>query len=356
MRIFIDLGHPAHVHYIKNFYYIMRQKGHEFFITARDKDCNHALLRLLRIPFYNRGKGGRSFFTKGLYLLRTDILLYRLAKRFKPDLFISFSSPYAAHASALCRTTSIVLDDTEKNRFIQMMYRPFAKKILTPDCYQQDIGRKQLRFPSYLEMLYLHPKRFIPDASVLKELELSENERFFILRFVSLNASHDIGGQGISMSNKTKLVKQLSEHGKVFISAENSIPYELSEYAFPLPANRMHHALYFAHLLIGESATMASEAAVLGTPAIYVNNDGRGYTFEEEEKYGLVSNFSESEKDQEEALKKALMIAKDHSYKLKLRNNHNQLLKDKIDLTEWFVNYIENRDFDKNEYKNEKDI
>ncbi|MCK5230695.1 MAG: hypothetical protein KAR13_10550, partial [Desulfobulbaceae bacterium] len=36
--------------------------------------------------------------------------------------------------------------------------------------------------------------------------------------------------------------------------------------------------------------TMASECAVLGVPAIYAAHTGRGYTDEQEEKFGLVYN------------------------------------------------------------------
>ncbi len=341
MRIFLDLGHPAHVHYIKNFYAIMLEKGHEFFITARDKDCTHALLRHYRIPFYSRGKGGKNLFTKGLYLIKTDIKLFGLAKKFNPDVFLSFCSPYAAHAAALCGKTSVVLDDTEKNKFIQLMYRPFTQKILTPDCYMQSLGKKQIKFPSYLEMFYLHPNRFTPDPSVLKELEVEEKDKFFILRFVSLHASHDIGNKGISLEHKIRIVNRLKEYGKVFISAENSIPYELSKFAFPLAPDKLHHALYYSHMLFGESATMASEAAVLGTPAIYVNKDGRGYTFEEEKKYNLVSNFSDDLNGQENAMEKAIQIASDNLYKINLQKNNERLINDKTDLTEWLIKYVE---------------
>ena len=41
---------------------------------------------------------------------------------------------------------------------------------------------------------------------------------------------------------------------------------------------------------VGESATMASECAVLGVPAIYAAQTGRGYTNEQESRYGLVTN------------------------------------------------------------------
>ena len=70
-----------------------------------------------------------------------------------------------------------------------------------------------------------------------------------------------------------------------------------------MPPEEMHTLLYYATLLYGESATMASEAAVLGTYAVYLDDVGRGYTDEEESKYGLVFNFTESIEDQANLLK-----------------------------------------------------
>jgi predicted glycosyltransferase len=52
----------------------------------------------------------------------------------------------------------------------------------------------------------------------------------------------------------------------------------------------MHHLMGHVSLLVGESATMASECAVMGVPAIYAANTGRGYTDEQEDRYGLVFN------------------------------------------------------------------
>ena len=45
--------------------------------------------------------------------------------------------------------------------------------------------------------------------------------------------------------------------------------------------------VYQLDLYIGEGATMASECAMLGTPAMYINTLGAG-TLEEQEKYGLI--------------------------------------------------------------------
>ena len=62
----------------------------------------------------------------------------------------------------------------------------------------------------------------------------------------------------------------------------------LEKYKIPIPPERMHDALYYSSLYIGEGATMASECAVLGTPAIYANNLSAGTLEEQRSKYGLV--------------------------------------------------------------------
>ena len=53
MKIFIDINHPAHVHYFKNFIKIVTNKGHKVMITARDRDVAIDLLTKYKITFYN---------------------------------------------------------------------------------------------------------------------------------------------------------------------------------------------------------------------------------------------------------------------------------------------------------------
>jgi predicted glycosyltransferase len=55
----------------------------------------------------------------------------------------------------------------------------------------------------------------------------------------------------------------------------------------------MHHLMAHCAGFFGESATMASECAVLGVPAVYAANSPRGYTEEQETRYGLVRNVHE---------------------------------------------------------------
>ncbi len=62
-------------------------------------------------------------------------------------------------------------------------------------------------------------------------------------------------------------------------------------YRNPYAVEDIHHELYYADLLYGDSATMACEAGCMGIPAICMDDRGRGYTDELDKKYGLVYKF-----------------------------------------------------------------
>ena len=77
MRIFIDIGHPAHVHYFKNFIAAMEKDGHRFRVSARDKEVIHFLLKKYNIAYFNRGKGANSIVGKFAYLFYANVKLLR---------------------------------------------------------------------------------------------------------------------------------------------------------------------------------------------------------------------------------------------------------------------------------------
>lgn len=341
MNLFFDIGHPAHVHYFKNLIERLKVKGHSIIISSRDKEMAHYLLQQLNLNYFNRGKGAKGLLGKIIYTVKTDLQLYKYAKKYSPDIFISFGSPYAGHVSSLLGKPHIVLDDTENANIGQLMYKPFSEVILTPDCFQKDFGSKQIRFPSYMELSYLHPNVFKPDPSIYQYLGIPKGEKYIILRFVGWGAVHDIGHKGLSIVNKISAVSEFSKYAKVFISSETSLPTELEKYKLDIPKHLIHHALAYSSMFYGESATMASESAVLGVPSIYLDDQGRGYTDELEQKYGMVFNFSESNLDQRKSIEKGIEILSttensDWSDKQRI------MLNDKIDLTEFLEYFVEN--------------
>lgn len=338
MKILIDLGHPAHIHYFRNFVSIMESQGHEFRFIARDKEVLHKLLDNYGFKYTTRGKGGKSLLSKALYIIKADCVILTEARKFKPDIFLSFSSTYAAHVSWLMQKPHIVLDDTEHAKFELLMYPPFSNVILNPTCFYKKFSYKQLFFASYMELFYLNPKYFSPDAEIVRSYGIDLDKPFFIVRFVSWNASHDIGQQGLSFKTKISLIEKLKVHGTVLISSEGKLPNELAEYQIRINPVHLHHFLAFASLYIGEGSTTASECAVLATPNIYVNSLVVGYCKEQEEVYGLCNQIT----DAKELEKKIDFFINTNFSRAEFESKRKKMLEDKIDGTAFLAWFVEN--------------
>ncbi len=337
MKILIDIGHPAHVHYLKKFIPIMEEKGHSLFIVARDKEIALQLLDFYKFPYLNRGKGSNGKVGKLVYMLRADLLIFRHALKIKPDVFLSFGSMYAAQIAWLIGKPHIALDDTDHNFFQQALYIPFTKVLLTPKVFQKDFGSRQIRFDSFLELFSLHPKRFIPVPGVVEAiLNESKENRYVILRFVSWEASHDAGLKGLSSEDKYTLVRQLSRYARVIISSESTLPADLMDYAYAVHPAEMHDILHGASLLISESLTMAAEAAFLGTPSLCIST-ARAGTLDEEVKLGLIELFRTSDG----LLQRALYILLNPDYKPAFKAWSHEKIRSKVDLTAFLVWFVE---------------
>lgn len=354
MRIIIDIGHPAHVHLFKNLIWNLEKKGHKITIPARDKDVTMLLLKAYKLEYENRGKGYDGFFGKAAGIIETNRRLYKIAKKTKPDLLIGVHNPYIAQVSKLIRKPSIIFTDTEHAKLANKLTFPFATVICTPSCFAKKLGKKQVRYNGYHELAYLHPNYFEPDPSVLNEIGLSTDDKYIILRFVSWSASHDVREHGFDFETKQRFINELESYGTVFITSETKLGRKFDKYRIGISPEKIHHLLYYATLYVGEGATMASEAAVLGTPAIYLNTLRLGYLDEQEVKYGLVHNFSNLETAQKHAFEKVLMLLGDNCLKEKWQKRREELLKEKIDVTKWMTEFIENYPESYKEVNNER--
>jgi hypothetical protein len=339
VKIVVDINHPGHVHFFKNFIWEMEKRGHEIMIIARDKDVTVKLLDAYGFHYTLIKENPTSLISKILSIPLLDFKIYNLVKSFDPDLFMGIASWKAAHVAFLLRKKSIIFDDTEHAIEQILLYRFFASVICTPSCFQKDYGEKQIRYKGYHELAYLHPSNFTPDSTALTKFHLTEGESFIIVRFVSWKASHDIGQYGIC--DKIGLVKTLEKYGRVLITSENALPSELQSYQILVSPEKLHDLLYYATLYVGEGATTASESAILGTHAIYVNTLRLGYTDEEEEKYGLVYTFSDPLKMEKDVFEKAVELLNDPHIRANGKKKREILLDDKIDVTGFMINLAE---------------
>jgi len=341
LRILIDIGHPAHVHLFKNFAWEMQKKGNEIFFTCREKEFEVYLLNHYGFDYKSFGKKYESTFGKFIGLIEFDIKEFIQGMKFKPDLFLSHGSMYAAHAAFLMGRPHVSLEDTFNFEQVKL-YKPFTKTILTSDYKHPLISEKVISYSGYHELAYLHPKYFKPDKNIFLELGIKKNTRFVILRLISWRATHYKRQGEILLNNVLKTISKLQEHARVFISSEIKLMPELDKYRIHIEPYKIHDALAYASLLFGESSTMASECAMLGTPSIYIDSKGTLLTKELSSKYELVFNYSESILDLQKAIEKSIEILKTENIKEKWQKRRNKMLSEKIDVTAFMVWFIEN--------------
>ncbi len=342
MKILFSVSHPAHVHLFKNAIWKLQDLNHDILICARKKEVTIDLLKKYGFTYTVISESKPSRVHLVAEQIQRVMRFRSIVSEFKPDLSISTMDPSLAFVSRLMGVPYVCLADTEHASASINGALPFTKAVLTPSCFSKEMGPKQIRYNGYHELAYLHPNRFTPDPAVLTELGLVEGDPFIIVRFVSWGASHDVGYNGLTLDTKRKAVHEFQKYGRVFITSEKPLPEEFEKYRISVSPEKMHDLLYYATRLYGESATMASECAVLGTHAIFCDFAGRGYTDEEERDYGLVYNFKLDESSQERSIEKAVELLQDPALKEKGREKQKRLLNDKIDVTAFMVWFIEN--------------
>lgn len=341
MKILLDILHPAHVHFFRNAIAELRQQGCEVVVTARDKDLTLRLLDLYGIGYNCISHEASS--KKGLVweLLSRNVKLAKIVCRVKPQVMASIGGISTAQVGFLTRTRNLIFYDTENAWLSNLLSYPLATAVVTPECYQGAVYGRHVTYPGYHELAYLHPRRFTPDPQVLTSAGLSPQSIFSVVRFVSWQALHDLRAAGFPLKAKRELIRTLEEFGRVFITSEQELPPEFQRLGFPLPPDQIHHFLAFAHLYVGESATMASESAMLGVPAIYLDRYGRGYTNELEHRYGLCHTYRPTQV--ERAIEKSReLLSRGAKQQSCYRSRVTAMLAEKIDVTASIVQMLTN--------------
>lgn len=340
MRLLVSIEHPAWAHQFRYIIKELQRRGHEVTVIAINKDRDLELLDSFGIPYIViSDTPGFNTFEKGVIFLKTLVKIFTIARRTKPDVFFGRASPMMTLNAFLFRRPHYVFEDSEPNRFSILISKWFSTKIVTPQDLRWDLGEKQLRLNTYKELFYLHPNHFTPDPSVLSMLTGDPEEKIILFRFVSMTAHHDIGQHGIIQ--KAPFVERMLPYGRVFISAECELPASLEQYRAPIPVDRIHDLLFYTTLLITDSQTMTTEAAVLGTPAIRCNSfvgphDMSNYR-ELENEYGLIFNIA----DEEEAEEKAIALISDPGLKSSWADRRTHFLETKVDPNQFFLDLIE---------------
>lgn len=358
-RVLFDVQHPAQVHLFKHALWELQADGHETLVTSRDKEVTVELLDALGIdhrPLSSRGSGLASAVVElGVREYRT----YAVARSFQPDVVVSRVSPPAVHAASLVGARSVVVTDTDVDstllgRTVHAITLPFADVVCRPEGLDLPTRPDKQRPLGIQELAYLHPERYTPDRGALESHGVEVDESYFVVRCSEWDAYHDVGHRGLTPAFLRELVGYLSEHGTVYLSTEagkaavsteaGKAPGLESEVpgaeAMPVPPHLVHDLLYHADLYVGDSGTMSTEAALLGTPAIRTNSivgvDDEPVFRTLEREYGLLFSFAEPRA----AMEKVQALVDDEGTARRWRRKRAGLLEDAPDVTAELLSVI----------------
>lgn len=341
-RILVDIGHPAHVHLFRNAINEWRSRGHSVVITIRDKDITARLLDAYGFSYSIASKARNGFIGLAFELLEHDFGVLKAAIKHHSKILIG-TSVAITHVAPLIGAKSILFSEDDASvakTFVRLSY-PFASRIVTPTTLGEDHGRKHVQYEGYQKLAYLNPKYFTPDPAIKEKLGVGQDEQYFLMRFVTLKAAHDIGEFGMDIELQRCLVSFLENYGKVFITSERQLADDLEKYRFNLDPSEIHHALNYAKIFIGDSQSMAVEASILGVPSVRINSfaDRCSILQELQNKYELSYAFFPSQRN--EIFKLLQNWLNNDRLDEEWNNKRAKLLEDKIDVTEWMVEFIE---------------
>jgi len=339
MRFVIDVLHPIDAHLFHYFIDRLRGRGHEFMVTSRHKECAVDLLDAFGISHHILSSRRQGLVGKASELAVRTAKFLKLARPFDPDYMLSMTGPVIAAASPFLRARTLVVHDNEVPRLINRAIARLSDAYMVPRGFTDDVGSSQVRFEGYSQLAYLHPNVFTPDMDVVRKHGLIADSPLYVVRFVEMDAYHDVGERGFSYAAKVELIRRLATKGRVVITSEEALPEEFQKYQLAIPFEDVHHVLAYADLLIGESCTMASEAAVLGTHALWIARTWRGVINDMSQRYGLVHHFSDDQADAAIARAEELIARPD--LKADARTRADRLLSENVDLTQWLIDYVE---------------
>lgn len=270
MKYIFELNHPKHYYQFKYIMQMLRQNGHSVHVLARDKDVLLNVLQEEKVPYEIFGVHAKNLQDKVLVTPRLIRSYYRIAKREKPDIIISKASIYGTVVARMIGAKAIIFPDSEVVKLTNKVVAPLCSCVITPATFGLDFGRKHIRVKGLFEDCYLAPSVFQPNEEIIKQYGLKKPYALF--RFVGWYANHDVNNSGFNAEQQRTMLSMAEAKMNVYISSEKELPNDLQKYKLPTPAAEIHTVLTHADLYVGDSQTMATEAALLGTPAIRSNS------------------------------------------------------------------------------------
>ena len=284
MKVWIDMTAPAHVLVFRPIIEVLRSRGHEVSVTARDYAQTLQLLELHGIEHIAFGRhGGASRARKLAALMSRTWGARRYARRGEFDLAFAHGSNDLALAAGSLGIPAVNMFDYEFAIQQHNIGCRLAKRVLTPDRIPPDrLARygagpgKLVQFPGLKEEYYLAD--FEPDPSIMESLGVDQTRVTVVIRpppDVSLyhRRSNRLFPEVVARlgaeDDVHAIVVPRTEEQRAFVRA-----LDLPSLIVPDGAVDAQSLIAAADLVVSAGGTMNREAVALGIP-VYTTYGGR---------------------------------------------------------------------------------
>ncbi len=341
--LFFDINHPVQALMLRPVIEALHTAGFQSRVFARDKDVTLGLLERFGIRASTLGPRRRGRLGALVELITRETHLLGLALAERPRAILG-TSVHAARVGRLSGATSIVINDDDALAvplFARLAY-PLADVLVKPACLDFEAHPRQVTYKGNQQLFYLHPSRFQADPAIRAELGLETAQRFGVIRLSALDAHHDEGVRGLGPAHLAEIAGRIPRDTVVLASLETARELPPGWKQVHLSPDRLHHVLAAADFFLGDGQTMTAEAAVLGVPALRLNDFvGRISYLKQLEGYGLCYGFRPG---QERALMEKLseILSGDRS-RAASEAARRRFLSDMVDPLPWLVDLVSSR-------------
>src|SRR5215218_728476 len=276
MRIWVDLTNSPHVLVLRPVIAVLRARGADVRVTARDFAQTVELAERLGVDCEVIGQHrGARVASKAVGLAERSAALARWARRNGPfDLALGHGSNDVTVAARLLRIRCSTMFDYEWATVQHTVNCRLAQAVVVPDAIPPDrLDRygargKLQRYPGLKEEYYLAD--YEPDGGVLAELGLEPEQPIAVVRTppsVSLyhRFENDLFSQVLDKlrGTQTVVLPRVSEQRS-----------QLDGFIVPERAIDAQSLIAFADVVVSAGGTMNREAVALGTP-VWTTFEGR---------------------------------------------------------------------------------
>jgi uncharacterized protein len=284
LRIWIDITAPAHVLVFRPLIRILRDRGDEVEVTAREYAQTVELLDLHGIEAEVIGRhGGRAAFAKLGTMATRLTALRRWAKGRRFDAALAHGSH---HLTLAARSLGVPSGTTFDYEFATLQHQlgcRAAKRVLVPEAIPPDRLRrygvrppKLARYPGLKEEYYLAD--FEPDASVVDSVGVDRERVVTVIRTPPDIALYHRRENPLFPTLLDRLGRDDGVHAVVLPRTHEQRDWirrlELPSLLLPDRAIDAQSLIAFSDLVVSAGGTMNREAVALGVP-VYTTFRGR---------------------------------------------------------------------------------